>query len=39
MSACKIKDGEITVEWGGQMINKDDDVNDNKFSYSLTAGQ
>ncbi|ORF00014.1 hypothetical protein BGI15_01195 [Snodgrassella alvi] len=39
VSSCKIKDGEITVEWGGQMINKDDNVNDNKFSYSLTAGQ
>lgn len=45
VKSCVIKDGQITVTWWGQMLNKDDknddkDLNDkNLFSYSLTAGQ
>ncbi|NUE80628.1 MULTISPECIES: type IV pilus modification PilV family protein [Snodgrassella] len=45
VKSCVIKDGQITVTWWGQILNKDDknddkDLNDkNLFSYSLTAGQ
>lgn len=46
VKSCVIKDGQITVTWWGQILNKDDDNNDdnnlndkNLFSYSLTAGQ
>ena len=44
VKSCVIKDGQITVTWWGQILNKDDDnnlndKNKNLFSYSLTAGQ
>ena len=45
VKSCVIKDGQITVTWWGQILNKDDknedqNLNDkNLFSYSLTAGQ
>ncbi|MBI0132924.1 MULTISPECIES: type IV pilus modification PilV family protein [Snodgrassella] len=46
VKSCVIKDGQITVTWWGQILNKNDDNNDdnnlkdkNLFSYSLTAGQ
>lgn len=46
VNSCVITDGQITVTWWGQILNKDDDNNDdnnlkdkNLFSYSLTAGQ
>ena len=44
VKSCVITDGQITVTWWGQILNKDDDnnlndKNKNLFSYSLTAGQ
>lgn len=41
VNECRINNGQITVTWRGQTLNKDDKDLDNKnlFSYSLTAGQ
>jgi Tfp pilus assembly protein PilV len=38
LNTCTIStDGQITVTWGGQSLDKND--KDDEFSYSLTAGQ
>ena len=38
LNSCTINaNGEITVTWGGQSLSND--VSDDEFSYSLTAGQ
>lgn len=42
ITSCTIRNGKIDVSWSGQALDKNDknnNVNNNSFSYTLTAGQ